>query len=1206
MNRYSLIFAVLIASTFAVRPTQSGDGTAKPGSANIRALNNDKAPGTKRNTAHNPGNLKAAQPLSENARDLIQWFLDKAAPSSEPKTNLQILFATVPHPVETHLAAAFDHNVDAIQDGLQAAGYLFDSSWIPWSQHEKRDSFDDDEKEKQAKDEEDRTPGVLLFRRHSPDANAQAGEPALDPYAHGILVFLISEKPTEGIADSQVINAVTILGKMHFAFTGQIRILGPTFSGSFASMVTAVEYLENKIQKPKGGAVKRTQGGAIKKPQGGEAQKPKEGVLIRSGAATVGDAAVTAMREIAAKSPKAWIDFGSVNYDNSDWTRAAIDALHGMGIEPPSIATLSEGESLYGYAYLPVKERGNGIWNLPFPRDISSLRTDYEQQGLLDPSSPPQPWKRFLNLKSDAESDGDSVRSLGGASTVETQEAILLGISEFLKTHPIRAAVISATNEEDRLFLTQFLHVHNPGVRVVVIGTTRVFMRGRTAQFRGDLMVDSFPMLPRLQDWTGIDGDRSVRIFADDVAEGTYFAALDLFGEPTELDSYAAPKLKYKWYPEYSEPNWRVHGVPVQQPPMYVVALGSNSTWPVAESLGSPFLQDDTDPFLVEMPFTLFERDHPSECERENPPTAPKLHVSRDWRILGTFVVLLIFLYCLAIWYANPISRDAFASFEPSEGREYWMLKVALPAAAAGGACWVMGWAVAIPQNASPNAVMWWWVAEAATVLAPLAILGSAVCKARFKIDLSWDGWMIASISITVAAAAILCIRGVVVANESSRNGIGSILNTYREMHWESGLSLVPTWLLFLLAIAVWASQAGNGAAALSAASPLPNFSKNERISNRAAYPIVQAGVPWPSFRELKWLWIAWSIPASLLAFAYFRFGPFTEVTTLDSKLTTSLTRLAASALAAVVLFDVLQFLWLWDELQLLLRALNRETFKRSFGPIHTFDWRSLWSFTGVSFQSRRATNTALIDSLLEIPRTHEFEELHRETKKLKDGRDFYNTCDLSRVRRKDYLNDRRIFFGRLKWAGTWVANYLDQHPVEPVPLSPETEAIQRGLSCRCKGGDGGHWNDEEEELARLPDWLNAAEQFLCLMYIGFIQTVIARLHTLLVAIASMYSLLALGIAIYPFVPVSPLLVIGGVLLIVIALAFFKVFSQMDKDPILSRIVDGDDRKLQGSFYLKFAEAMALPLLTAGSSLLPGGVGRLLELIQELLGHSSS
>ena len=100
-----------------------------------------------------------------------------------------------------------------------------------------------------------------------------------------------------------------------------------------------------------------------------------------------------------------------------------------------------------------------------------------------------------------------------------------------------------------------------------------------------------------------------------------------------------------------------------------------------------------------------------------------------------------------------------------------------------------------------------------------------------------------------------------------------------------------------------------------------------------------------------------------------------------------------------------------------------------------------------------------------------------------------------------------------------------------------------------------------------------------------------------------MFSTMALAVTIYPFEPFSPLVFTGFLLLALIGWAFFKVFKEMDTDAILSRIVNGDDRKLQGSFYTKFAEAIALPLLTVGSSLLPGGAGRLLELAQTLFNH---
>ena len=56
-------------------------------------------------------------------------------------------------------------------------------------------------------------------------------------------------------------------------------------------------------------------------------------------------------------------------------------------------------------------------------------------------------------------------------------------------------------------------------------------------------------------------------------------------------------------------------------------------------------------------------------------------------------------------------------------------------------------------------------------------------------------------------------------------------------------------------------------------------------------------------------------------------------------------------------------------------------------------------------------------------------------------------------------------------------------------------------------------------------------EKLLCLTYISFIQeTIVARLHTLLISIAALFSLVTLGFAVYPFAPFFPLLVSGLVL----------------------------------------------------------------------------
>jgi hypothetical protein len=60
----------------------------------------------------------------------------------------------------------------------------------------------------------------------------------------------------------------------------------------------------------------------------------------------------------------------------------------------------------------------------------------------------------------------------------------------------------------------------------------------------------------------------------------------------------------------------------------------------------------------------------------------------------------------------------------------------------------------------------------------------------------------------------------------------------------------------------------------------------------------------------------------------------------------------------------------------------------------------------------------------------------------------------------------------------------------------------------------------------------------------------------------------------------------------------------MEKDPILARILQSDPNKLEWSFYSKYIDALALPLLTLLSSLVPGGAGRLIDLLRTTFSHT--
>jgi hypothetical protein len=488
------------------------------------------------------------------------------------------------------------------------------------------------------------------------------------------------------------------------------------------------------------------------------------------------------------------------------------------------------------------------------------------------------------------------------------------------------------------------------------------------------------------------------------------------------------------------------------------------------------------------------------------------------------------------------------------------------------------------------------------TVVAPLGIAASASIKVFTQFGLGWKIWI--WISWAPAAVAGLCLpfSGFFARDPFADRDIGSILNTYREMRWESGLSLIPTVLLFLSAILVWASQSGNGGALFQVAPILPDLPNKSRISNARAAVIQSIGRPLPSLRVAAWLWAVWGIFAGLMLWAHVHFRPFLEITTLESRGTTNLIRSLAATIGTLIFLDVLQFFALWNELHGLLQALDREEIRRSFVPIHDFNWRNLWSITGTSLSDRRAILSAQVSCVDDLKGENGFAEPAAMVETLHNK---YGETDLSHVDCETYRSDLMEGYGAMAVAAAAAFALIEsrKNAVAQTGISPDADAIQRVLACQCKG-DGGRFSDEAEELARLPQWQQTAEKLICLLYIGFIQTIVARLHTLLVSVASMFSLVTLGLAIYPFAPFYPLLITGLLFLALIGWAFFKVFSEMDTDPILSRIVNGDDRKLQGNFYMRFAEAIALPLLTLGSSILPGGAGRLLELAQSIFSHA--
>ena len=1224
MNRMSLLFAALLAVSFAM-PSHIQD-TSQAGQR--PALSASHTPAKSSTEAGSK-----APVLQEEAQRFLSDFLNKGdAFTGQDTSHLKVLFATLADPVQTHMAAAFDHDLAALQDGVLDSGYLFDSSWIHWELPSSHDSFDDKEKAEALDNEEHRYPGILLFRK----GDLKLGE---NPYAQGLIVFLLAEKPTAGIDIDQAKTALQLLvwaaqqqttppkpgttssspssKTPAWAFPDDTAlILGPTYSGSLDSLVPLVNEISNTARI-----------------------RPPSRFLMRSSDFTSCPAAKLTAQTIADKF-KVRVDMGSADYAFDWWIQLALDTLDGFGIPQGKVAVLSEGESLYGgsenqsqsstRAQCCPKPGGDPgaskpePWKLEFPREISALRLSYEQQGVLDNPSQSETWKRSLHIGGAGDQSGDSIRTFGGDETIAAQESVLFGISEFVRSHAIHAVIIVATSEEDSYFLTRFLHAHNAGVRVVVIGSSRLFMRGSTAQFRGDMMVGSFPLLPRLYDWTDpnppddLAHDQTEHVFPNDSSQGEYIAARDLLWE----GDASLPR-------EYSSPV-RESKIVGLKPSVYISALGGGAAWPIFEenpvaelekkpsaASGDGVQQSPTaarqqpngnngkdisgDDWRLSMPF-LFG-DHPFRSAKgklgpEEQKGVPYIRAGGFWKLTFYLCTAVPLFYCLGVLYSDPVRRRHFAYLQPATQWPHWILLVTVPALLSESSYLIIARQVSFPGVTFGDHGGWWLGALGASLAVPLSIVG-----------INWwrgcrPGNPLAGQpsrrTVQAKAVFVLTIDAIVVwfaiqllIDLNSRWELSQVLNKYREMHWESGLSLVPTILLMMLAIAVWNYGAQVGISVLEPRPLLPNFSDDERVSDKAGKHIADAGKPFPSEKDARWYWKSTGLAVGVTFLALLLWPDFRAITSLSSKTETMFVFGLAVVAAILMLMDILQFAWLWNELHDLLLALERHEFKRSFVPLRDFNWKNIWTFSAGSFQERRKVLAAQVDCAFDLAAQGSSLIPNAALKHFREARARYSKLNLDDVDFVTYRNDLKKAYRYFRVIGSNIAGeyslMLREARIMPIPqLGPAEKDPFR---------------DEEQELKELPQRLCLCERFLCLLYIGFIRAVIARLRSLAISIVSVFSLIALGMAVYPFQPMQPLFVTGAAIFVFIGVVMFVVFSQMDKDRILARILESDPNKLEWSFYSKYIDALALPLLTLLSSLLPGGAGRLIDLLRTSFSH---
>jgi hypothetical protein len=1163
-----------------------------------------------------PGSGKSNGEITAQVKRYLYGASEQIPPGSRLPVGITLMIATVPDPAHTHLSLQFDRSLEAIQQAAQDEHYIYDSSWLPWqSANTQYSSLADQIAAEAAAASRENCPGVILFRRNAtgalpdncvPSVGASSFSPV---YECGLMMFIVGERPTSGININQWANALQWIRE--HASPGRrdkaLRILGPSFSGSMPSIVRALKELKASDTTFTSSLV---YAGHIR------GCAPWRGLE-------------TALSSTGSNPPPVPVRISDFSENDAVQIDRFFRYLEDREHHLSEVAILSEDETAYGglpdvgksesgkaetgdHQTLPSCSLNYPANDRPvhlyYPRDISAIRSAYQEQSIFSQDNPSETHV-VLRPESNASAhkETDTIEPFSGPNTALTQEAQLYGIVNTLKTHGIRYIVLRSTNSLDNLFLTRFLHRAYPSAYIVTMGSDLLFGREiDSTEFRGVVALSSFPLLPRAQDWTRQTDSvpqHAHRVFGSYTMEGDYLAARYLITDHPEVDpNKPAHSSEKPDIPDFAPPFWDKESPGnssgknstenSSQPATWLAVVGRDGYWPLAV-LTLPSRYSASSPYsnLTHVPKSA---DKPGSDPVPNRFTLPSV-----WKFFCALSVLLLvvhFFACCCGWKQQDLG--VFIQFTPMQGVR-------------GSALMALGWmalcSLFVLQFMAAGCLWKWltpidrfWVilsgvgALSGCALAFITMRARTLPRANgglaretkveqrrstlSRLTVSPYLW----ITCILVFVVLFIMANVRMFSYGSHHADG-VPVAYRAVYLTSGVSPLVS-LLFMLAGLYWwfwqnlagLALLGNGRPVLPARTSIPLGLA--RVSDQMAADIESAAMPFPTINARNRSLYLFPL-ALVLGQAIVLQRPWSQpldlvLHSLESAVFNWTLHFFFGIALFLLFLECGQLLFTWLSLKRLLMALNRLPLRRTFAALQGLSMRSLWSLSGTSSRARYQIFSHQMESLLHLrnelhcgPTLREaldeaWEQALVFVKKRSQGLDLAMVNDDEALAiREEFSRCTEVVFNKI---------LLPQWTAERASNDPNKVVVD---------ADG----DQRPPLSNIPV-VRVAEEFVCLIYVGYLQNLLARMRTMVLSIAGIFAAIALSVAFYPYTPRPTITLALTMLFLVIGALVAAIYAGLDKDATLSHITNTKPGTLGLGFWariLSFAAVPALSLLVA-------------------------
>lgn len=516
--------------------------------------------------------------------------------------SLRFLIATVLDPIDSQSGWRYDLFLDAIQRALEANNYVQDRFSIPWLCASEQ--YASGVKGPPTLQEE--RPGIILFRNNS----------------RLLVLFLVGETPTSGIQKKALTQALDYMEACK-EWDREVRIIGPSASGSAQSLRIAIEDWHDKVTSKNPGKESsqpdargaRTGANTLDNKENRNASPPPEphfsiisgsatnrankNILERGRAAQAGSVPEDAQNSVpegfGKRMPSVHFQATVVPDD------IALERFKGYlrETEPNArVALLREANTSYSRSLKRDIETAQGVQTGPaaenwtqllFPMHISQLRSAYESdQRSRGRSSPNNAGsfdlsQRNLDLPLNEIGEPREVPpSLTPLITAGVVDMVLANILSTISRDGVEYVGLVATDTRDKLFLARQIHKYCPDVRLFTLESDILFTHPDYSQYlEGMIVVSTYPLINENQSWIyPFRGDRRIQFPLHGV-EGAYNATLAFLNEDdagrasSEGSDNTGPGLV-----EYAPPFTKSEAGP-GVPPIWLTVIGHGQIWPL-------------------------------------------------------------------------------------------------------------------------------------------------------------------------------------------------------------------------------------------------------------------------------------------------------------------------------------------------------------------------------------------------------------------------------------------------------------------------------------------------------------------------------------------------------------------------------------------------------------------------------------------------